>query len=372
MMTVFIVVVVGNNNINAFEICGDGEKTNTNTNENNNNYCPTGNTCCRITMTTATTTTNSSSSSSSNPRRRQRRRYSREMAQTLLNTKDFLPSNKYSDRIGFGRIAVEKENNKYKNETASKNTTIPHIMTANDPRLKMTYAEFPLSSYDTLLDKAITYLSTKTKTTKTNLVDIGSGLGRIVLYTALTRGKNGKEAAEEEVEENWNISGIEIISGLHDKALQLVQTGIETGIFCSSTTAATTTTTADNLNTGTVPDNNDDCNSFSFHLGSFIENNDSKETTTIQKVLNEADLIFMYSTAFTATQFNPDPDVCALLLDGKEWSQPLSELCQNGCIVITTDKALDPYYGWKIIDRIENVPNPEVLDSTGFIHILNK
>ena len=41
-------------------------------------------------------------------------------------------------------------------------------------------------------------------------------------------------------------------------------------------------------------------------------------------------------------------------------------------IAITTDKALDPSYGWKIIDRIENVPNPEVLDSTGFIHILNK
>jgi hypothetical protein len=304
-----------------------------------------------------------------------------------LNTKDFLPSNKYSDRIGFGRIAVEKEyNDDNEDENNENNTNKPQIMKANDPRLKMTYAEFPLSSYDILLDKAITYLSTKTKasrTAKTNIVDIGSGLGRIVLYTALTRGSGSKgeveeEDEEEEEEENWNISGIEIISGLHDRALQLVQTGIEAGLFSSSTT----TNTTDTSNAGTIiPDNdNDDCNSFSFHLGSFNENNDLKETTTatatstttIQKVLNEADMIFMYSTAFTATQFNPDPDVCALILDGKEWSQPLSELCQNGCIAITTDKALDPSYGWKIIDRIENVPNPEVLDSTGFIHILNK
>jgi hypothetical protein len=307
------------------------------------------------------------------------------MAQNLLNTKDFLPSNKYSDRIGFGRIAVEKEYNESNDNNENNNNNKPQIMKANDPRLKMTYAEFPLSSYDILLDKAITYLpkttaAATTKSTKINIVDIGSGLGRIVLYTALTRGSGskGEVEEEEEEEENWNISGIEIISGLHDRALQLVQTGIEAGLFSSSTT----TNTTDTSNAGTIiPDNdNDDCNSFSFHLGSFNENNDLKETTTatatstttIQKVLNEADMIFMYSTAFTATQFNPDPDVCALILDGKEWSQPLSELCQNGCIAITTDKALDPSYGWKIIDRIENVPNPEVLDSTGFIHILNK
>jgi len=53
-------------------------------------------------------------------------------------------------------------------------------------------------------------------------------IGRIVLYTALTRGGIDDRGKEEDTERNdngtWNISGIELIPRLHDGAIQIVQT----------------------------------------------------------------------------------------------------------------------------------------------------
>ena len=71
-------------------------------------------------------------------------------------------------------------------------------MMSDDPRLARTYAEFPLESLDLLLDRACTYLSQDTVNIDDPLtmVDIGSGLGRIVFYSALTR--DSKKA-------NWEI-----------------------------------------------------------------------------------------------------------------------------------------------------------------------
>ena len=149
-------------------------------------------------------------------------RFCREQAQQLLDetNNNLFPSTTYRDRIGFGRVAVEEDynnnekKNKNKNRDGSQSSTksssssssptrSTQILKADDPRLKMTYAEFPLSSYDALLDVALQYLNyssttktnandnpTKSKTataslspnSSVNFVDIGSGLG---VYSAV-------------------------------------------------------------------------------------------------------------------------------------------------------------------------------------------
>ena len=151
-----------------------------------------------------------------------KRRFRREQAQQLLDetNNNLFPSTTYRDRIGFGRVAVEEDYNNNEKKKKNKNrdgsqssskssssspTRSTQILKADDPRLKMTYAEFPLSSYDTLLDVALQYLNysstaktnandnpTKSKTatassslspnSSVNFVDIGSGLG---VYSAV-------------------------------------------------------------------------------------------------------------------------------------------------------------------------------------------
>ena len=54
-----------------------------------------------------------------------------------------------------------------------------------------------------------------------------------------------------------------------------------------------------------------------------------------------------------------------------EWSQTLGETCRDGCVAVTTDRALDPRCGWKVCERID-VDNKEVFGSTGYIHVLEK
>ncbi len=251
-----------------------------------------------------------------------------EDAQKLMDSPQFLPSMGYGDRIVFGRQAAEKEYGK--SETLG-------VMMSDDPRLARTYAEFPLESLDLLLDRACAYLSQETLNSDDPLtmVDIGSGLGRIVFYSALTR--DSKKAS-------WEIRGIEISQSLHNKALELAQTAIDMNIFGDS---------EPNISCG---------NSVSFHCGSATDESG-------KRLLEDAQLVFAYSTAFKAKEF--DPDVGALILDTEEWSLPLSEACPNGCVVVTTDRALNPDLGWKMVERID-VPNPEVLGTTGFIHVLEK
>ena len=247
----------------------------------------------------------------------------------------------YGDRIVFGRQAAEKEHGE--SETLG-------VMLSDDPRLARTYAEFPLESLDLLLDRACSYLPADID--NLNMVDIGSGLGRIVLYSALTRGSNEADGNNGSSKANWEIRGIEISPSLHNKALEFTQTGIDIEIFEHKSID----------NRDDRPRENSRSNSFSFHCGSAIDK-------TGRRLLEDAHLIFAYSTAFKAKEF--DPDVGALILDTEEWSLPLSEACPDGCVVVTTDRALNPNLGWKVVDRID-VPNPEVLGTTGFIQVLEK
>lgn len=248
--------------------------------------------------------------------------YDRSTAQSILNSESFLPPSKYSERIGFGRIAHGLDDIE----------DIP--IQANDPRLAMTYAEFPLSSLDILLDVACQYLNKNANNQfqngydQVNMVDIGSGIGRIVFYTAMSRSPS------------WNVHGIEIAEKLHERALHLAQNGINSNILTS------------------LPTTEQRQSTLSLHLGPAEKFSNS--------ILRKADIIFAYSTAFSATSFSPDVET--IILD-REWSQLLSQACHSGCIAITTDRALDPAYGWKVLERID-VKNPEVLGSTGYIHIL--
>jgi hypothetical protein len=239
----------------------------------------------------------------------------REEGQSSIDDR-LMPKQEYSERIGWGRDAQGIDNY--------------GLLNANDPRLSMTYAEFPLSSTDQLIDLGLTHVPKNGSDSSMTLVDIGSGCGRLVYYSALTRGSE---------EERWDVHGIEIASLLHDRAIEYLQLGMEEGLFCSSPSTPT--------------------NSISLNLGAAEE---------FSHLLCRADVVFAYSTTFDAKDFSPE--LGALILDPK-WSDLLSKSCQNGCVAITTDRALDPSYGWQLVDRLD-VENPEVFGSTGYVHILKK
>ncbi|KAL3908082.1 MAG: hypothetical protein SGILL_008618, partial [Bacillariaceae sp.] len=202
-------------------------------------------------------------------------------------------------------------------------------MSSNAPHLAMTYAEFPLQSFDVMMDAAMQYIPNDRGVIE--MVDIGSGLGRIVFYTALSRGTQ---------QQQWHVHGVEISNLLHQQALLLAQEGVERDIF------------------GVQP--NKGQNVLSLHEGRIQDHQDS--------ILSKTDLVFAYSTAFNAKNF--DPEIGALLLDA-EWSQLLGDACPHGCVAITTDRALDRRYGWKLLERID-VENKEVFGSTGYIQVLQK
>lgn len=268
------------------------------------------------TPTTATTTPTSSRVFS--------RRFSRAEAQWIVD-QQLMPQQEYSERIGWGRDAQGLNNN-------------PGPLNPNDPRLSMTYAEFPLSSMDALVDLGFTFLphhkklkgdsNTISKRNPVSMVDIGSGCGRLVFYSAMTRGSE---------DQAWDIQGVEVAKLLHEKGLGFVQDGLSRKVFSVDPTAANS-------------------NSLTLHHGAASEYVD---------LFKQADLVFAYSTAFSATSFSPE--LGALIMD-PEWSEFLGEACSPGCVAITTDRALDPACGWELVDRRE-VENPDVFGTTGFVHV---
>jgi hypothetical protein len=84
--------------------------------------------------------------------------------------------------------------------------------------------------------------------------------------------------------------------------------------------------------------------------------------------LSQTNLLFAYSTVWETSRF--DPGLGAMILSSK-WSNTLASACSNGCVAITTDRALDPNDGWKLVDSLE-VENPSVWGSIGYISVLEK
>ena len=275
---------------------------------------------------------------------------SRSDCQQWLDQDGIFPSQSYSDRIGIGREASGL------GESGGGGI----LLTPDDPRLDQTYAEFPLQSWDTLMDKALLYVDGKQ--IECRFVDVGSGMGRISLYATLSRPQ-------------WDVHGIEISSVLHDKAVEVSEKAVEDKLLVKDNEADYTTT---ELSSSTSPSLS---SNLSLYLGSAlqftVDDGDDKgkntyrdaiSNNTIRSVLSSADLMFLYSTAFPAKNF--DPEIGALVLD-PQWSYSLSKSCRNGIVAVTTDRALDPFYGWELIEKID-VDNPEVFGSSGYISILRK
>ncbi|KAG7344217.1 hypothetical protein IV203_022225 [Nitzschia inconspicua] len=127
------------------------------------------------------------------------------------------PSRQYGHRIALGRQAQDVSGGA--------------AFSADDPRLTMTYAEFPLPSLDSLLDAALKQYDAWNKNDDVDkdsirLVDVGSGMGRIVLYAALSRGSS---------ECPWHVGGIEISPKLHESAVLLMEQAVQHGALTAFT-----------------------------------------------------------------------------------------------------------------------------------------
>ena len=240
-------------------------------------------------------------------------RVSTDKSQAILD--DFiLPLNEYGRRIGYGGNAQDLD---------------PSVVVLrDDPRLAFTYGEFPTHSFDALIDLALTFLPPNSYPGPVKFIDIGSGCGRLVYHTGLTRGTE---------EMPWSVHGIEISEILHREALRGMNTGMEEALFTSESSPS--------------------ANSIMLHLGNAED---------MKHVFTECKLAFAYSTVWPCSGFSVE--LGAMVLHG-DWSELLSQACPKGCVVITTDRALDPQYGWIIVDRLD-VDNREVAGSTGYIHIL--
>jgi hypothetical protein len=202
------------------------------------------------------------------------------------------------------------------------------LIVGSDPRLSFSYGEFPIHSTDALIDLALNYIPTFKS--RVEMLDLGSGCGRLVCYFALTRGS---------ISQPWSVCGLEISEILSLEAVRAATTGVKTNIF--------------DLNSHKI----EGYNNLSLYLGAAED---------LKSIISRANIIFSYCSTFQTDRFSLE--LGAMILD-RQWSEMLSKVCRNGCIVITTDRALDPTYGWELVDRLE-VDNREVMGSTGYIQIL--
>jgi hypothetical protein len=274
----------------------------------------------------------------------------RDDASQIIDTALY-PTNKYNERTRVARDAQFSVTNPLiiVDDSYSANADA-RIISAADPRLTFTYDEFPMQSMDELVDLAIQEFklhhsnngggdNIKPKT----FVDLGSGCGRLVLYAALADNPIAWET----------VHGIELSQGLHDIGLKAIDVGIEQGNFLQSTTSTaagyeTTTTTSAATSTG-----------IQLHRGL---------ASDCANILSQADVVFIYSTVLETTGFNVDLGAMVL---SEEWSLMLAQACKDDCIVITTDRALDPQHGWDLLHR-RDVANPKLLGTTGYISKLRR
>ncbi|EJK73477.1 hypothetical protein THAOC_04898 [Thalassiosira oceanica] len=223
---------------------------------------------------------------------------------------------------------------------------VPASITNDDPRTEYTYGEFPYNSVDLLVDRSQKYVTRRDDDGRTNFVDLGSGSGRLVFYQCLTR-------------RNWETHGIEISQQFHDLALGSCAVGQAEGFFGPDT-------------------GQPDASRLAFHNGNalgvedeFFAHTRSEDNERIQRVLSTAHILFAYSSVWETERTQPfSQDLQAMILSSK-WSERLAEVCPQGCVAITTDRALSPDFGWKLVDRAD-VENPSLFGSTGFISVLEK
>ena len=232
---------------------------------------------------------------------------------SVVNTR-LLPSNEYGERVAAAKNAQGFDPTK--------------LIIGDDPRLCFSYGEFPTDSTDQLLDLALTYLQGPEGTVE--MLDLGSGCGRLACYLALTRGTPSQP---------WSIHGLEICEVLTDVAVHAVNAGVRENFFTQLKSTCA------------------DCNRLTLHLGA------AKDLT---EIIGKAHLIFTYCSTFKTNGFSRE--IGAMILD-PHFSELLATSCRQGCVVVTTDRVLDPLYGWELLNRFD-VDNREVMGSTGYIQVL--
>lgn len=251
---------------------------------------------------------------------------SRLNARKLMDER-ILPAKKHGERTEAGRDAqgLSRE-----------------AVDVDDPRMAFTYGEFPLISFDALVDLSLPFVTRKVDengedSTERGLsvVDVGSGCGRLVLYAALSR-------------PGWALHGIEISGTLHRIAVRAMDEAIKGGWMTAGELGSSEALAAASSS------------ALSLHEGPANEFGRS--------VFRSADLVFAYSTIWPTRGFSPE---LRAMIIGSEWSTMLAEHCKEGCICVTTDRALDPADGWMLVERMD-VDNPEVMGSTGFVQVLRK
>jgi hypothetical protein len=281
------------------------------------------------------------------------------------------PPREERDRNNAGMQAFDTASDQYRG----------NVIENNDPRTQYTYGEFPFDSFDLLVDKALELmkqrrtgegLGTNHHGNKQVMVDLGSGCGRLVFYAALTRNSEGsreeKQLSDEE-SATWDFHGVEIGSKLHSLAVNSLERGLDNGWFTNAYCE------------------DDSRSKIVFHNGNALlvedpyfpsatedvesNNNNAATNKSIQSLLSHTTLLFAYSTVWETDIAQPfNPDLQAMILSPK-WSQTLASLCPNGCIAVTTDRALNPQDGWRLLDSME-VENPSVWGSVGYISVLEK
>jgi hypothetical protein len=248
-----------------------------------------------------------------------------------------LPQADYGSRLAVGGDALGL------NDQAGGAVVV--AVSAQDPRLAFTYGEFPLKSLDALLDRAETYCGSNQDTRKgqyvdptrrrrLRFVDVGSGCGRLCLYVALTR-------------PNWDVSGIECAPLLHEQAVLATERAIKAGYMRALEEDPARPSYGDSTPSSGVH----------FHCAM------AGDATS---VLNEADIVFAYSTTWESSGFST---TTSSMLLSEPWQQLFTAGCLPGCVVITTDRSLDAsttVATWSMLEQV-NVDNPEVGGSAGYI-----
>jgi len=311
--------------------------------------------------------------------------YDRDTAQGMVS-QSLCPPDEERDRNIAGMEAYQNDDSG--GADGGRGTAIAN----DDPRSEYTYGEFPFGSFDSLVDRALDFVQydDHDEVQQRTMVDLGSGCGRLVFYAALTRGgamgEDGSAVSEEEERRTniWNVHGVEIGTQLHSLAANSLRRGIEYGWFRQRSTSLDESSES----TEEEEDGGGDGGSeIAFHNGNALpiedpyytrtnaqqsgSSDDDDDHSSIQSLLSRTDLLFAYSTVWETDPIRPfDPELGAMVLSSK-WSQTLASSCRNGCVAITTDRALDPKDGWRLMERID-VENPSVWGSVGYISVLEK
>lgn len=218
-------------------------------------------------------------------------------ARALRLTKDIFPDSDLKWRVELGKRAQG---------LVPGTVLVPH-----SEEQDRTYGEFDLDGFGTILDAA----SQRLEGDEVDFCDLGSGLGRLVIFAAIRNPK-------------WSVSGIEISKLLHEEAVERAK-GYPATFEC-------------------------------------------RDAILDPPDLSNVNFLFIYSTVFSCIY---SPAYPYPILDDK-WTQALKAALgernaedRRRRLIVTVDRALDPEAGcFDLVHTLPNIPNRETAGSVAYIH----